>query len=169
MNKNDLRFQKTETAIKEAYKSLKKKNSPTIKVKELCEKAEINKTNFYCHYESMDELHREVCRDFTEQVLQNSDISHAKKLSIRELVYAVMKVCDENRGTFENLYGNEMNHLVDDVENSLMRRLITPDMDENQKTAIRFCIGGGYRLLVYDTTVEQVEKVICFVECVFSN
>ena len=61
MNKNDLRFQKTEMLIKKTYLTLKKRGSSVVKVKDLCEKAMINKTTFYAHYETIDHLHKQVC------------------------------------------------------------------------------------------------------------
>ena len=47
----DLRVKKTERAIRKAfYELMLEKPIPKITVKELAERAEINKTTFYAHY-----------------------------------------------------------------------------------------------------------------------
>ena len=53
----DLRIQKTEQAIKNAFIELRStKSLEKITVKELCELAMINKSTFYSHYEDIDAL-----------------------------------------------------------------------------------------------------------------
>ena len=41
-----------------------------MKVKDLCDKAMINKTTFYSHYETMDLLHKQVCLDFISDMIK---------------------------------------------------------------------------------------------------
>ena len=69
MNKNDLRFQKTELVIKKTYWDLKKHGSTVVKVKDLCDTAMINKTTFYAHYETIEHLHKAVCKEFASSIL----------------------------------------------------------------------------------------------------
>lgn len=54
MNKEDLRWKKTERAIREAFLSLRKEyDVQKIRIKELCAIAHINKSTFYAHYEDV--------------------------------------------------------------------------------------------------------------------
>lgn len=55
--KEDLRVQKTITAIYDSFRSLiLEKDYENITVKELCERARINKKTFYSYYETLDDL-----------------------------------------------------------------------------------------------------------------
>ena len=66
----DLRIEKTERAIKNAFIELRaKKTLEKITVKELCAEACINKSTFYSHYEDIYALSeasgRQSCRSST--------------------------------------------------------------------------------------------------------
>ena len=55
--KQDLRYIKTEKAIQKAFHELlQEKTLQKITVKEIAERAEINKTTFYAHYETLPDL-----------------------------------------------------------------------------------------------------------------
>ncbi|MBO5938773.1 MAG: TetR/AcrR family transcriptional regulator [Clostridia bacterium] len=57
----DLRMVKTRGQIKTAFLSLRERLMPEkIKVKDICEMAQINKTTFYHHYTDSNELSREI-------------------------------------------------------------------------------------------------------------
>lgn len=57
----DLRMVKTRTQIKRAFLSLRERLMPEkIKVKDICEVAQINKTTFYHHYTDSAELSKEI-------------------------------------------------------------------------------------------------------------
>lgn len=167
MNKNDLRFQKTEILIKEAYLSLKKHGSTVVKVKELCEKAMINKTTFYTHYETIEHLHKKVCLDFVKEMFSQCDCIDTIKTETQNFIYNILGLFLENMATIEKLYGNDQYALSNDVEIVLMKDYISQNADENFDLTIRFCIGGAFRLLVGEKdpiriqkTVELIEKVL---------
>jgi AcrR family transcriptional regulator len=167
MNKNDLRFQKTEIAIKSTYLALKKRGSTTVKVKELCEAAMINKTTFYAHYETIEHLHKAVCKDFVSDMITQNHYIDSIQTSISDLVYAVLGMFMENMDIIEKLYGNDLFLLVNDAENILMEYSSSQILNEEYELAIKFCIGGAFRLLAAEhdpkriqITVELVEKVL---------
>ena len=55
--KHDLRYIKTEKAIRKTFHELlQEKDISKITVKERTERAEINKTTFYAHYETLQDL-----------------------------------------------------------------------------------------------------------------
>ncbi len=160
MNKNDLRFQKTEAAIKNAYFSLKKQGDTVVKVKELCEAAMINKTTFYAHYETVEHLHKQVCREFVTELLgrcQQID-------NIREFVYSVLGVFMNSVPTIEKLYGDDLYALVNDAENVLVELFEEKAVDEDYELSVRFCIGGAFRLLVMEKDPVRVQKTVEFIE-----
>ena len=69
----DLRIEKTERGIKNAFIELRSRKSlEKITVKELCESARINKSTFYAHYKDIydlsDAMEEEVVQSITNSI-----------------------------------------------------------------------------------------------------
>lgn len=61
MNKTDLRFEKTEKAIQDAFlQLLMAKELTKISVKEICQNAQISRNAFYQHYETKEHLYQAI-------------------------------------------------------------------------------------------------------------
>ena len=72
----DLRVQKTLRDIRSAFTSLcKEKKLDKITVKELCERALINKATFYAHYENLEELVIELEDEYISEITGNIDFA----------------------------------------------------------------------------------------------
>lgn len=70
MNK-ELRANKTKKLLKEALISLLEvKSLDNITVKEICEKANINRVTFYDHYFDKEELHNEIIFDIENDIVK---------------------------------------------------------------------------------------------------
>ena len=74
MENEDRRVRKTREVLKKSLISLmKEKNINSITVKELCEKADINRGTFYLHYVDvvniLNELEEELFKEFQEVIL----------------------------------------------------------------------------------------------------
>ena len=68
----DIRVKKTKRAIQKAFIALlREKPIEKITVKEIAERAEINKTTFYSHYETLDALTAEIERQTVQLVCDN--------------------------------------------------------------------------------------------------
>lgn len=64
IEKEDLRVKKTKLLIRNAFISLAKEQSyQKISVKDLCDKAMINRNTFYLHYENKDDLVKELINE----------------------------------------------------------------------------------------------------------
>ena len=97
----DLRVKKTERAIRKAfYELMLEKPIPKITVKELAERAEINKTTFYAHYETIYDLLGTLEQEAIDTVLENLDEFRLLFDDPRTFVYNlydIFKVCDKNQ------------------------------------------------------------------------
>ncbi len=166
MNKNDLRFQKTEIAIKNAYLALKKQGVATVRVKDLCQAAMINKTTFYAHYETIDSLHKQVCKEFVIELLsQCRDVD--KFLSdTRSFAFSVLSTFERQLPIIEALYNKDLYTFVNDVEAIFMEKYVPKFISEDIKLSIRFCIGGAFKLLVVEKDPAMIQKTIDLVEYV---
>ena len=68
----DIRVKKTKRAIQKTFIDLlREKPIEKITVKEIAERAEINKTTFYSHYETLDALTAEIERQTVQLVCDN--------------------------------------------------------------------------------------------------
>lgn len=76
-NYNDLRVRKTERAIRSALLQLvKEKEVNRITVRELAEQAEINKTTFYAHYETIQDLIETLEQESVDYIVANLNNFH---------------------------------------------------------------------------------------------
>ena len=72
--KHDLRYTKTEKAIRKTFHELlQEKDIRRITVKELAERAEINKTTFYAHYETLPDLVNTLEAENIDYIIDNLD------------------------------------------------------------------------------------------------
>lgn len=169
MNKNDLRFQKTELLIKNTYFNLKKHGSTVVKVKDLCEAAMINKTTFYAHYETIEHLHKQICTDFVQEILCDCAYIDRIQGETRAFVYSLLGAFVEKMPTIEKLYGDDLHALVNDVETVLMEHFANESVDEDYELSIRFCIGGAFRLLAREKDPLRIQKTVELIERVLNS
>ena len=163
MNKNDLRYIKTEKLIKETYLNLKKKNSSLIKVSDLCKSAMINKSTFYAHYETIEALHRSLCKEVTIETLNNNLQIDSVISDTRLFVTSFIETC-KNNTTIKLLFNNDVTQIVNYIEEYLLERYKkTKELKEKEKEII-FAIGGAAHLLMHNQSPDRVEATIKFIQ-----
>lgn len=70
MNKNESKYFNTALKMDQAFLALlEKKDFAYITVKELCQKAEVNRSTFYLHYETLEDLLSESVEYMNKQFL----------------------------------------------------------------------------------------------------
>ena len=137
----DLRVEKTERGIKNAFIELRsKKPLEKITIKELCELACINKSTFYSHYRDIydlsDSMEEEVVRSITNSISHPEYITENPAEFTRELFLAYLS---QNSLTMILFSGSRRNHLVDRIETSIGYR-----EDAVWNIILSYCIQGGY-------------------------
>ncbi len=82
----DLRVKKTREAIHNAFTSMIcEMDYEKITIKELTERARINRKTFYLHYNGLDELLTELQEELAEEFI-SKDVSYGSMRDIRELI-----------------------------------------------------------------------------------
>lgn len=91
----DIRIEKTERAIKQAFMELRReKPVEKIRVKELCDRACINKSTFYAHYQDIYALANAMEDEMVHAVVESlprltaSDVSERTEWLAREMFRA---------------------------------------------------------------------------------
>ena len=166
MNKNDLRFQKTELAIRNAYISLKKQNKSAVKVVDLCDAAMINKTTFYAHYETIDHLHKTICNEFVSEVLITSKGLEIFNVDLKAAMYSILEQFTKKMSYIKMLYGENFYEFVNDFERLFLKAVFENNDNEDYELAVRFCIGGAFRLFLTEKDPVRLEKTFALVESI---
>ena len=169
----DLRIQKTEHAIKNAFIELRsKKPLEKITVKELCELAMINKSTFYSHYEDIYALSETMEQETVASII--GSIGHLKDYTpeksdiyTRELCLAFMSQISLIRILFS---GREQSHLGYRLDTALKEMLFHkyPEFrnDMSKQILISYCIQGAYHAYLNnpqadtDTYVATVAQIV---------
>ena len=84
--KEDLRVRKTKEAIRSAFKSMIcEMDYEQITIKELTQRAQINRKTFYLHYSSLEDLLEELQEEIAEHFIRRK-VSYSSMKDIRDLI-----------------------------------------------------------------------------------
>lgn len=148
VNKNDLRYIKTERLIVHTYVDLRLRDPSPVKVSDLCREALINKTTFYSHYDTMESLHRHICRETVADILGRCDCAQMAFSDTYAFVSELVGAISREERLIRALYGDDVTSLLNDAEEALFRIYLHDDDEPERKEKIIFCIGGTSRLLL---------------------
>lgn len=146
----DLRIEKTERGIKNAFIELRSKKAlEKITVKELCESARINKSTFYAHYKDIYDLSDAMEAEVVESIAKS--IQHPEYLLERPEEFSrelLMAYVSQNSLTAILFSGSQANHFADNIERSIKEMIFEKYPDFREDTAMNvmlsFCIQGSY-------------------------
>lgn len=146
----DLRIEKTRQAITNTFIELRsKKPLEKITVKELCEKARINKSTFYSHYADIyalsDALETEVVHSVIAAIPHPESVFVSPRDFTRELFWGYLSQDSLIKILFS---GNRSSLLITKIENALKETILTahPEYKENPiaNLILSYGIHGGY-------------------------
>lgn len=147
----DKRIVKTRTAIFNAIFDLStEKDLDKITVIELCEKAGINKSTFYLHYNSIDDCFKKCFDWFTDKVLGLGDnISYSDAAANPEkIVEKILDIIENNMDfiiKFKNsvIYDGSVRMLKEKFVNAICKKNhLTIEDNYHQVTKVTFLVGG---------------------------
>lgn len=169
----DLRIQKTENAIKNAFIELRsKKPLEKITVKELCALALINKSTFYSHYEDIYALSEAMEQETVTSII--GSISHLKDYTpeksdiyTRELCVAFMSQISLIRILFSGREQSHLGHRLDSaLKEMIFRKYPEYRNDIEKQILLSYSIQGAYHAYLNnpeadtDTYLRTVEKIV---------
>ncbi|MDD3220355.1 MAG: hypothetical protein PHC41_12935 [Lachnospiraceae bacterium] len=160
MNKNDLRIMKTEKAIRKAFHQLlQEKPVNKITVKELSELAEINKTTFYSHYDTIFNLIETLENETVDYIVEN--IRDFKRLfndtdRFIDDLYEVLLDCGADDIILLN---GESKYFSDRIKGEIMKDIGVEMMekidDRKYRTIALFVFNGLLGLIKNSETVQK--------------
>ena len=130
--KHDLRYIKTERAIRKTFHELlQEKDISRITVKELTERAEINKTTFYAHYETLPDLINTLEMENIDNIIKNLDqvqLLFTNSVLFIDNLYRNLKDCNIAKIS-QNVNKNTefLQKLKEQIEKELKEKHINPE------------------------------------------
>lgn len=117
--KLDLRIIKTKKSIYEGFiEVMEKKSFEEIKVSEICEKALINRSTFYAHFEDKYDLFNSLLNDMKSQLRSeidpNLDYKDIKEFYMKT-ISLVLEHLDESKGIYLKMMNNNRNSVAMDM------------------------------------------------------
>ena len=148
----DIRIEKTERAIKQAFMELRtEKPVEKIRVKELCDHACINKSTFYAHYQDIYALANAMEDEMVHVVVESlprltaSDVSERTEWLAREMFRAFTAHQQEISTLFS---GSRQGLFINRVEQAMCSCIAETDPsfenDVVRKIVLSFCVQGCY-------------------------
>ena len=84
-------------------------------------------------------------------------------------MYSILGQFMKNMSYIELLYGNNLYEFVNDFERLFLKSLLENTTNEDYELAVRFCIGGAFRLLLTETDPVRRDKTFSLVESILSK
>lgn len=175
----DLRIQKTINGIYSAFESLIcEKDFEKITVKELAERAQINKKTFYRYYPTINDLLAELQARYSQEYLKTvGDFEYPRDLmkSVRSFIeYSSNQNKSYEKITCSGTYEGIRQQMIDQVMNSTWQNSSEFQQLDGwqQRTLISFIQNTGlevYKQWVADDKRVTVEKVVQTAEALMSS
>ncbi len=158
--RNDRRVEKTRNAIINAFKEMIiEKDFNEITIKELAERANINRKTFYLHYESMEEILFDVTVELSEQVfesLNNKGFFDPNVIGITPLIETINELINSNyeltrKLISANSYRFFSRNIKDLIKDAVIRKIKKHiDMSEYKMNLVGDFIASGLSKLLKD-------------------
>ena len=156
----DIRVKKTRRAIQKAFiELLREKPIEKITVKEIAERAEINKTTFYAHYETLDalinQLEMQTVQMVTEQMTGAQQLLEQPDVFVREMFAVLLQTTDYLGVVPTSAMNRFTQHLRDAILEKIKGENIEPSQYENIGAILIFVMNGLVGLLNTDAKLAQ--------------
>ena len=158
--RNDRRVERTRNAIINAFKEMIiEKDFNEITIKELAERANINRKTFYLHYESMEEILFDVTVELSEQVfesLNDKGFFDPNIIGITPLIETIDELINSNYELTRKLISANSYHffsrnIKDLIKDSVIRKIKKHiDMSEYKMNLVGDYIASGLSKLLKD-------------------
>ena len=160
--REDRRIMMTKRMLKDALiRMLKEKDIYHISVRELCERADVNRTTFYKYYGSQFDLLNEMENDLLDFI--NRAIRHYEA-DYEKIMIAAVRYMEENIDFIRIIVNNNDSNLprklfaMDGIRESLLRRVTRFQSEEEKEYFYSFLTYGAYRMICVWANKEERES-----------
>lgn len=153
----DLRVVKTKKNIREAFIEMRKKHSlDEIKVNALCEKAMVNKTTFYNHYQDIYELSEELESEVLDNFFNNFTDINLMLTDANRFINGMHAALEAENDMLRVIFKDKLDELIERIEKRIRKYYAKED-----QMLISFLIGGSIHLMMKSKNKnEDVERFL---------
>ena len=153
----DLRVIKTKKNIRDAFLELRRKHSlDEIKVNALCEKAMVNKTTFYNHYQDIYELSDELEAEVLDSFFNNFTDIDMMLTDANRFINGMHAALEAENDMLRVLFMDKLDELIERIEKHIRKYYAKED-----QMLISFLIGGSIHLMMKSKNKnEDVEQFL---------
>lgn len=193
MNKSESKYFNTALLMDEALiKLLSEKDIEFISVKEICEKAGVNRSTFYLHYETLGDLLEETTEYVLSRFLTSFDKTedlfdgHLEEAPLRNLVFVndkylkpYLQFIYDNQNVFKAAMCNPVTMKADKMYSGMKKHILEPIMQrfeipkDEQNYRMAFYLKGIWAIIqewINCGCKEPVEKIETIIEnCVYAE
>lgn len=193
MNKSESKYFNTAVKMDKALlEILEKKDFEYITVKEICEKAGVNRSTFYLHYqhtrELLDEAGRYILSDFLTYFPDETELVSNRFADCRlteldfmteKYLFPFLRYLRENKRVFKTMLSNSVSFDLDGIYNRLFKYVFDPvlerfDYPEKERKYVMYFYLTGICAVVMkwieddcEKTDEEIADII--LSCVFGR
>lgn len=183
MNKAESKYFNTAVRMDKAFlELLGSKDFEFITIKELCEKAGVNRSTFYLHYETLGDLLEESIQYMLDQFIEHMNLNYTEVVSristcpLDELYLLTptylepyLNYIKENRRLFLTMIKNAKMFHLEDVYSRMFRHVFAPTMErfrvpeQDRSYRMAFYITGLMAIVTQwlnNDCAESVERMI---------
>lgn len=167
----DLRIKKTKRAIRSAFCELiKEKPLEKITVREIAERAEINKTTFYAHYETVYDLVDQLEQEAVAEVISQLNTAQGLLSSPRAFVKEIYTLLSKNQLCTELFSAPATAQFTAHLRNAILEKVKQDGIDstqyENIGAVLVFIFNGiaGLQASAPELAEAQLDTIATFVE-----
>lgn len=167
----DLRVKKTKRAICNAfYELIKEKPLEKITVKEIAERAEINKTTFYAHYETVYDLVDQLEQEAVAEVISQINTAQSLLDDPCTFVKEMYTILSKNWCNTESFSAPAMAQFTAHLRNAIFEKVKQDGIDstqyENVGAVLVFIFNGlaGLQSMTPELAQAQLDTIAAFVE-----
>lgn len=143
----DLRIIKTRNQIRTAFLSLRDKFMPEkIRVKDICDKAMINKTTFYKYYEDSSDLCNEIEEDAIQIVLESFTCKDLLFDDPKKYFEDLVSVLERQAGELQVIFRGKQEVFSSKLSEKLIKLYEDASASLEDKIKLSFAIGGFVRV-----------------------
>lgn len=187
MNKNESKYFNTAAKMDQAFlELLENKDFSYITVKEICAKAGVNRSTFYLHYETVEDLLSESVEYMNEQFLshmkQDTEVfmTRIKECPVEQLYLVTPKYLkpylsyiQEHKRIFYTAITKASTLRLDDSYNRMFRHVFTPILDryqvpvEDRRYMMTFYIQGMMAIItewLKDDCKDSMEHIMAVIQ-----
>ncbi len=124
----DRRIKMTKKILKEALIDLMRtKHINNISIKKICETADVNRSTFYHHYQTPEELYDDIINDISTEFISIIDSNRENKATSCDVISEILEYIEERRELFLVLLSANGSIGIGERMNSIISKFIGAD------------------------------------------